>query len=165
MKQSVTDALPPSEPTTRTDAFWRAFADATRASGGYDVVAFGDSAGMANELAQLVLTGPKRATAGLLRDFGDEPLPVVGNHVVLIDGAGTPRAIWRTTDVRVGPLDSVDESFAWDEGEGERTRDDWLRMHRRFFERQAAEEGFVMHDGIETVFERFQVVWPPAAAD
>ena len=34
-----------------------------------------------------------------------------------------------TTDVRVGPLGSVDEEFAWDEGEGDRTRDDWLRMH------------------------------------
>ena len=165
MTQSAGDALPSFERTPLTDAFWRDYAEATGAEGHYDVVAFGDGARMANDLAQLVLTGPKRATAGLLRDFEDEPMPVVGGHVVLIDGAGTPRAVWRTTEVRVGPLDSVDEGFAWDEGEGERTRADWLRMHRRFFARQAAEEGFAMHDGIETVFERFTVVWPRGAAD
>ena len=109
--------------------------------------------------------GPKRATAGLLRDFDDDPLPVIGDHVVLVDGSAMPRAVWRTTDIRVSPLASVTEAFAWDEGEGERTREDWLRGHRAFFARQAASEGFDMHDGIETVFERFTVVWPPELAD
>ena len=75
------------------------------------------------------------------------------------------RAIWRTTEVRIGPLNSVDERFAWDEGEGERTRDWWLSAHRRFFGRRAAAEDFQMHDEIETMFERFEVVWPPEIAD
>jgi uncharacterized protein YhfF len=104
----------------------------------------------------------------LVRQFGPdgEPPPVVGGgYVVLLDGANRPRAIWRTTEVRIGPLNSVDERFAWDEGEGERTREWWLSAHRRFFERRAAVQGFQMHDEIETVFERFQVVWPPEIAD
>ena len=157
------------ERTPRTDAFWRAYAEASGADGGYDVVAFGDAPAMATELAKLVLAGPKRATAGLARDFGEgpgqEPMPVVGGHVVLVDGAGEPRAVWRTVEVRIGPLDSVDEAFARDEGEGKRTREDWLAMHRRFFGRQAGRQGFAMHDGIETVFERFAIVWPREAAD
>src|SRR6267378_1319643 len=62
-------------------------------------------------------------------------------------------------------LNSVDERFAWDEGEGERTRDWWLSAHRRFFGRRAAAQGFQMHDEIETMFERFEVVWPPEIAD
>lgn len=161
----MTDMAALHERNGRTDAFWEGYVDATGAGGGYDVVAFGDAPAMATELAELVLVGMKRATAGLLRDFDTEPMPIVGGHVVLVDGAGAPRAVWRTTDVRVGPLDSVSEAFAWDEGESDRTRDDWLRMHRAFFERQAADEGFAMHDAIETVFERFTVVWPPQAAD
>jgi uncharacterized protein YhfF len=122
---------------------------------------------MADELADLVVRGPKRATAGLLRDFavGGEPLPRVGGHVVVVDGKGMPRCIWRTTEVTIKPLIAVDDAFAWDEGEGDRTRDDWLDGHRRFFARQAAREGFEFHDRIETVFERFTVVWPPEAAD
>jgi len=151
-----------------TDEFWRGY---RRAAGlhhdDYDVVAFGDSPGMATGLAELVVAGIKRATAGLVRQFGPggEPPPVTGGYVVLLDGADRPRAIWRTTEVRVGPLNSVDERFAWDEGEGDRTRDWWLSAHRRFFERRAAAQGFQMHDEIETMFERFQIVWPPEIAD
>src|SRR4030081_3607257 len=93
------------------------------------------------------------------------PPPVVGGYVVLLDGAERPRAIWRTTEVRIGPLNSVDERFAWDEGEGERTRAWWLFAHRWYFERRAAAQGFQMHDEIETMFERFEIVWSPEIAD
>ncbi len=154
--------------SARTDEFWRAFRDAAGLGhDNYDVVAFGDGAEMATELAELVVAGIKRATAGLVRQFGPdgEPPPVVGGYVVLLDGTGRPRAIWRTTEVRIGPLNSVDERFAWDEGEGERTRDWWLSAHRRFFGRRAAAQDFQMHDEIETMFERFEVVWPPEIAD
>jgi uncharacterized protein YhfF len=122
---------------------------------------------MADELGELVLHGPKRATAGLLRDFGPggEIMPAVGEYVVMIDGRGAPRCIWRTTDVQVKPLIEVDDAFAWDEGEGDRSRDDWLRAHRKFFARQAARGNFAFHDRIETVFERFTIVWPPESAD
>ena len=114
---------------------------------------------MASELAELTVAGIKRATAGLVRQFGPdgEPPPVVGGYVVLLDGANRPRAIWRTTEVRTGPLNSVDERFAWDEGEGERTREWWLAAHVRFFGWRAAVQGFQMHDEIETMFERFEV--------
>lgn len=154
--------------TPATEAFWRAYRTAAGLDHDrYDVVAFGDSPEMADELADLVVHGPKRATAGLLRDFtvGGEPLPEVGGYVVVVDGKGAPRCIWRTTEVTIKPLIDVDDAFAWDEGEGERTRDDWLDGHRRFFARQAAREGFAFHDRIETVFERFTLVWPPEVAD
>src|SRR5436305_8462622 len=101
----------------------------------YAVVACGDGPEMASGLADLVVAGTKRATAGLVRQFGPggEAAPVAGGYVVLVDGAGQPRAIWRTTEIRFGPLNSVDEQFARDEGEGERTREWWLAAHRRFF--------------------------------
>jgi uncharacterized protein YhfF len=151
-----------------TDEFWRGYREASGVGhDNYDVVAFGDGPDMASELAELVVAGIKRATAGLVRQFGPdgEPPPVVGGYVVLLDGEGLPRAIWRTAEVRVGPLNSVDERFAWDEGEGERTREWWLSAHRRFFGRSATALGLRMNDGIETVFERFKIVWPPAIAD
>ena len=151
-----------------TSEFWRTYREAAGLHhDDYDVVTFGDSAAMATELAELVVAGIKRATAGLVRQFGPdgEPPPVVGGYVVLLDGADRPRAVWRTIEVRIGPLNSVNERFAWDEGEGERTRDWWLSAHRRFFGRRAAAQGFRMHDQIETMFERFEIVWPPETAD
>ena len=150
------------------EEFWCAFRAATGLShDDYDVVACGDGPALKTELAELIVKGTKRATAGLARQFGPggEPPPVVGGHVVVVDGEGRPRAIWRTTEIRTGPLDSVDARFAFDEGEGDRTRAWWLDAHRRYFGRRAAAEGFDMHDGIETVFERFEVVWPPEIAD
>jgi uncharacterized protein YhfF len=157
-----------AQKTVSTDRFWRSFCESAGVQADdYDVVSFGDSAAMATELADLVVAGRKRATAGLLRDFrpDGEPLPVVGGYAVLIDGEGRPRAVWRTTQVRIGPLASVDQPFAWDEGEGERTRDWWLAAHRAYFERLARAQGLDMHDEIETVFERFEVVWPSADDD
>ena len=87
----------------------------------------------ASKLIDLMLAHRKRATASLARDFGgEEPLPKSGDHVVVIE---------------------VDDAFAWDEGEGDRSRAFWLDAHRRYFARQAAREGFAMHDLMPTVFD------------
>lgn len=154
--------------TAATEAFWHDFVrHAGLGAADYQVVAFGDSSGMATELAALVVAGTKRATASLMRDYADGrlPLPAVGDFVVMVDGAGAPRCIWRTTEIEINPLDTVDARFAWDEGEGDRSLEWWLAAHRRYFAREAARDGFEMHDAIETVFERFTVVWPLAIAD
>ena len=66
-------------------------------------------------------------------------------------------------EIRIGRLDSVDDAFAWDEGEGDRTRDWWLDAHRGFFRRRLPH--VTDFDALPTVFERFTVVWPPALAD
>ncbi len=154
--------------TPATDAAWQAFVAAAKPDAAdYDAVMFGDSPALADALLDLVLAGTKRATACLLRDVtvAGEPMPTVGGYVVVVSSAGVPGCIWRTTDVVVKPLIDVDAAFAWDEGEGDRTRADWLASHRRYFARQAEREGFAFDDAIETVFERFTVVWPPDAAD
>ena len=153
-----------SRRTALTQAFWQEFMPEPGIP--YDVVAFGDGPAMATELAALVVEGTKRATASLLRDYADGKAPPrVGDFAVVVDGSGKPCCIFRTTEVRIGPLMTVDERFAWDEGEGERTRAWWLEAHRGYFGRQARREGFEMRDDIETVFERFEVVWPLSIAD
>jgi uncharacterized protein YhfF len=150
------------------EAFWQAYRRVRGVSEQrYDVCRMGDSAGMGDELLQLILTGPKRATACLLREVesGGEMMATVGGHVVVLDGRDRPRAIWRTKTVEVKPLEQVDEAFAWDEGEGDRTRADWLAMHTRYFARRAEAEGFAFDPSMPAVFERFTVVWPPEHAD
>jgi uncharacterized protein YhfF len=66
--------------------------------------------------------------------------------------------VMRTTDVRVGPLSSVDDQFAWDEGEGDRSRAYWLEAHTECFTRAFAARGHEMHADIEVVFERFELL-------
>jgi len=148
--------------TPETEAFWAEFCAATGVAGDYLVCAFGDSPALIDELTELVLSGRKQATAGLLRDYGSgaEPLPRPGDQTVFLDGANRPRGVFRTTEIRIGPIDSVDDAFAWDEGEGDRSRDWWLEAHLRFFARQAEAEGFAYDRAMDVVFERFTLVWP-----
>jgi uncharacterized protein YhfF len=127
-----------------------------------DVYAFGDSPAMADELANLVLHGPKRATAGLVSDFvGDaDPAPVIGAHAIILDGQGDPVCVVRTSQVDIKPITEVDESFAWDEGEGDRTLQWWLNAHRAYFNRQARGRGEEFDEAEPCVLERFELVWP-----
>ena len=127
---------------------------------------FGDSPALADELLRLVLASTKRATAGLVADFASagEPLPRIGGHWIVCDSTGAPRAVLRSTDLRLGPLSSVDDAFAWDEGEGDRTRASWLEGHERYFRRTQAARGEEWSDDLEVLFERFRVVWPPEVA-
>ncbi len=122
---------------------------------------FGDSVELADELIELVLDGPKRATAGSVAEYEHEgePLPTVGDLSIVMDGSMRPRAVLETTDVRVGPLSSVDDQFAWDEGEGDRTRASWLDAHHWFFSRSYTRLGLDFHPDIPVVFERFDVIY------
>jgi len=66
----------------------------------------------------------------------------------------------RTTEVEVTPLNRVDDRFAWDEGEGDRTLA-WCReAHDQYFARQCQQLGVPFDDDPDVVFERFALVWP-----
>jgi len=154
--------------TAKVREFWQDFKKATGHEGDdYEALACGDSPALKDELAELIVKGPKRATAGLLRDFTEdgEKMPAVGDLVIVLDGSNTPRCIWRTTEVRVKPLNQVDAAFAWDEGEGDRSLEWWMDAHCTFFQRQADREGTEFRDDMDTVLERFTVIWPPEIAD
>lgn len=149
---------------SQIDEFWaRAIAAGVAPPGTArpDAEPFGDSVELADELLALIVDGPKRATASSYDEYelDGEPLPVVGGLSIATDGAGRPRAVLRTTDVRVGPLSSVDDAFAWDEGEGDRTRASWLADHHDFFERWLPQAGLVFSPDMPTVFERFEVLY------
>lgn len=146
------------------DQFWNEFVAATGIDGPFDAWAFGgeDDHDLATELALLVRDGPKRATAGLLEDYEQEgdPLPVPGEMSVILDGEGLPRCVIRNTEVDVRRFGDVDESFAWDEGEGDRTLVSWRRIHIDHF----AEHGWAVTDDTTVVLVRFELLWPQPPA-
>jgi len=162
--RGVTTPLPPID-AEQVAHFWGRFL----ATGVVDpstpvpesVEPFGDSVELADELVELVVHGPKRATAGALVEYELEgaSLPRPGMLSIATDGAGRARAVLRTTEVRIGPLTSVDDSFAWDEGEGDRTRAWWLDAHRAFFGRHLPTIGVDFDPDVTTVFERFEVLF------
>jgi uncharacterized protein YhfF len=137
------------------------------ASPDYTVERFGDSAELSDDLLRLVAEGRKRATSSMVGEFlaEGEPLPRIGAHWIVCDGAGVPRMVLRTTELRIGSFGSVDEAFAYDEGEDDRTRDSWIREHRRYWQRRSAALGMEWSEDGEVVFERFSVMFPLELAD
>lgn len=154
--------------TEATDSFFRAFCvDAAVKADTYDAVSFGHTEKAADALLERALLGLKRATSSLAADYGSgkAKLPAVGDYVVLCDGRNKPRLVWRTTEIAVKPFNAVDESFAFDYGEGERTRAWWLEHIGREYAAEARTKGFDMTDTTPVVFERFTIVWPRLFAD
>jgi len=142
------------------EAFWTEFVEATGIDGPYEAWAFGDPSlpDLATKLALFVRDGPKRATAGLASEYEDEnePLPEIGDLSVILDGEGSPVCVIRTTAIETRRFGDVDEAFAWDEGEGDRSLEWWRRAHARFFERR----GNHIDDDTLVVLERFNLLWP-----
>lgn len=142
------------------EEFWAAFVDATGIDGPYEAWAFGDPSipDLATELGLLVRDGPKRATADLASNYGDgkEPTPEPGDLSLILDGDGAPICVIRTTQVEHRRFGDVDESFAWDEGEGDRTLEGWKSIHRRYF----ADVGADVDDDTLIMLERFELLYP-----
>ena len=126
----------------------------------YEVFHFGDSEQMADELSALVLAGTKRATASSLWTFeaqGRRP-PARGDMSIVTTLSGQALCIIETVGVETHPFLAVDASFAFDEGEGDRSLASWRRAHARYFERECARLGRPFVQDMPVVCERFRLV-------
>jgi uncharacterized protein YhfF len=145
--------------------FWNAFVakagpDATARF--YEVFHFDDNEPSANELADLVLSGLKRATACLVWVYEARrmPIPRPGDLSVVTWWNGQPVCVIKTTRVEIRPYDEVDADFAASEGEGDGSLAYWREAHWRFFSRECERIGRTLDPKMPVVCERFEVVHP-----
>lgn len=117
----------------------------------------------ADALAALVKAGQKRATAGALPVYQQhgEPVPNPGDLSVILDGHGVAQCVIQTTQVEILPFEAVPESFAWREGEGDRSLAYWRTCHERFFRQELEDIGLRMSPDLPVVCECFEVVYLP----
>jgi uncharacterized protein YhfF len=151
---------------SKVERFWRAYLE-TLPEGSpardetYKVWAFGDGPELADELGALVLTGRKTATCFALWEVvaGEETMARVGDRSVILDGGDEPLCVVETTEVAVRRFDEVDDGFAREEGEGDRSLEYWRGAHRRFFERTLPGIGRRFSEDMPLVCERFRVIY------
>ena len=122
---------------------------------------FGDSPEMAKELLRLIVSGKKRATCWACID--DQP-PAPGTISVVTDWAGNAGCVIQTVKAQALPFSEVTWEMAREEGENERL-EAWREEHERFFQAEAAREGYEFSESMPVIFEEFRVIWPERYTD
>ncbi|NLY82576.1 MAG: ASCH domain-containing protein [Clostridiales bacterium] len=122
---------------------------------------FCDNKEEAEELANLVLEGKKRATASiyLMYEIENEPLPKVGDLNIITDFYDEPKCIIETTDVNIAEFKDVSPEFANTEGEGDSSLEYWKYAHRSFFTKELLDMDKCFTEDMLVVCEKFKVVY------
>ncbi len=127
----------------------------------YQTWYFGNSSEMALVLAELVIAGTKTATASLVdaNILEPEKSPIDDGYSVVTSFEGEPMCVIRTAEIRHLPFHAVDEAFAYDEGEDDRTLSSWRDGHSRYFTAEAAELGLTFDEDSLICCERFRLLY------
>ena len=146
------------------DEYWKAFL-AKNPEIGRDtpcqVWYFGNSKEMAKELAELVISGKKTATASLAKTNEIEPhnAPVDNGYSIVTNFEGLAMCIIQTAEIRHLPFNKVDAKFAFDEGEGDQSLEYWRVVHWEYFSREATKFGFEFDENSVVCCERFRLLF------
>ncbi|MGV9303145.1 ASCH domain-containing protein [Nonomuraea sp. NPDC003727] len=124
---------------------------------GLRILGLGTPGDLRARLNDLVLSGAKTGTAGLLaHDYRaeNEELEHVGERLALVDDDDHRLAEVEVTGVKVVPFRQVTWDFAQSEGEGYRSVEHWGEVHRRFWN----DAGYEVDDTTEVVCMSFRLV-------
>jgi len=148
----------------RAAGFWIEFCSASDvdANEAYQVWYFGNTVEMALELAGLVRSGKKFATASLeaVNEIKPDERPIPDGYSVVTDFDGHPLCVIQTVEIRHLPFSEVGAQFASDEGEGDQSLEYWRDVHRSYFAREAAQLGINFDDRSIVCCERFKLLYP-----
>ena len=127
----------------------------------YEAWHFCNNEDSANELAELVVSGEKTATASGLcfYEIENEELPKVGGINIILDWNENAKCITKTSKVYTVPFNEVTEAHAFKEGEGDKTLSYWRKVHMKVFSEELKECGKVFDENMMIVCEEFEVVW------
>ena len=145
----------------KAKAYWNGFWEGKEAPSSVDAWQFGmEGSTMADELAELVISGKKTATcsAHIWYEEEKEPLPAVGNYSIILNSKDEPVAIIKLTDVQVMPMNEVPVEFAIAEGEGDLSYEYWWDGHKKFFTLDLAEFGKEFSEDMLVVCQWFELV-------
>ena len=88
-----------------------------------------------------------------------EPLPKIGDFMVITDWEGNAQCIVRTTAVKFKPYFSIDEAYAELEGEGDKSLEYWQKTHWEYFTKELEPFGRVPRESMIIVCQEFEKVF------
>ena len=121
----------------------------------------GKGSGIEDELVALVVEGKKTATCSWYEAYAveDVPLPKVGQQSYVMDSKDKAICVLEYTSIDIKKFLEVDEQFAFDEGEGDRSYEHWKMAHENFFSNYGEEIGLKWNSETQhVVCERFKVL-------
>ncbi len=127
----------------------------------YDSWHFCDTKELADELAELVLSGQKRATTALkfLMEYDNDEPYKVGDYNIVTDFSGNAKCVIFNESVITLPFSEVSEELAKIEGEGDGSLAYWREAHISIFTRWLEEIGHKFTEDMEVEFIIFRVVY------
>lgn len=122
---------------------------------------FCDNKKDADDCAELVVNGIKRATATSLWWFeiNSEPLPEVGDQYVVTDWNGNAKAVIETTKIDKVPYNEITSEFAAIEGEGDKSLEYWKSVHKAYYKREMEPHGVKFDENMIIVCEYFKTIY------
>lgn len=123
------------------------------------VVRFVENGLNADQTAKLVTKGRKRATSCSLLglQFRKEPLPHVGDFLVITDWEGNAKCIVKITAVRLRPFFNITEDYA--RSEGYDSLQQWKEAYWEQYTQELAPFGRVPRESMIVVCQSFEKVF------
>jgi uncharacterized protein YhfF len=151
----------------RSKTYWQTFQETLPVGSPYRDRAFtadrwGDGPELATELGDLIAAGVKTATCSSVWVWQSEGQDWTqpGEMTVVLNGRDEPLCIIETTEITIRRYDEVDASFAFDEGEGDRSLEYWRAAHLAFFSRNLQKINRQFAEDMPLVCERFKLIYP-----
>lgn len=148
-----------------TDRFWRHYLDSADAIAGaerwlFDVRRFGVDEHGADDLALLVSRGIKTACCELQWAYAARhtPVPQTGALSIIENGRDQPVCLVQITELVVRPFREVDQRFAYDNAEWDRSLKTWRIEYWQRFSDACAAIGREADHRMPLVCQRFRVL-------
>ncbi|MBV8325104.1 ASCH domain-containing protein [Chryseobacterium sp.] len=142
--------------------YWKQFTDSLQGSSAIPDLAgsfhFGGKED-ASSIAELVVSGIKIATGSLLWGYEHTAMPAVGEYNIITDSDDQPVCIIETIGISVIPFDKVEDQFAFDCGEGDRTLQAWREMYWKYIRSECCRIGKKPVPDAPMICEYFKLVY------
>jgi uncharacterized protein YhfF len=151
------------------EAFWRDCVTAVPSldeTSQYTVKVFGHDPTMAELLLNLVSSGQKTGTFGLVWEFEDkgEPLPAVDDWVLVTDYHGQPGCVYQITEIEIVAFADIEARHVQCEGPQLRELEPWRQVHWPFWSKMLEGSEHTPDPSMLVVCLNFTCHYPPLSA-